>query len=293
MLCPYKSGVIVNIDESSDYETNTKQRFKEFVTDVNPSEYYTELERDFEIAAGTGKDGFGTTDALRNLEDIIGTRFEDILIGNEKDNRIWALEGNDLLIGNAGNDSFYGGEGIDILSYRRDPNGVTVNLKTGDATDGWGDQDKITGIENVAGSRHDDNITGDDSVNVITGDAGNDRIYGLGGNDKLYGEFGNDLIYGGDGGDSIYGNQDRDTLYGEAGRDYIRGGDADDLIYAGSDDDTVGGDAGRGNDTIFGETAKTYSTVVLATILYTVAQTKTPSTAKAKTTNSTEKETPT
>ncbi|MEG4056465.1 calcium-binding protein, partial [Microcoleus sp. Pol7_B2] len=250
------SGVIVNIDENSDYDNNTNQRFKEFVTAVNPSEYYTELERDFEIAAGTGKDGFGTTDALRNLEDIIGTRFEDILIGNEKDNRIWALEGNDLLIGNAGNDSFYGGEGIDILSYRRDPNGVTVNLQTGNATDGWGNQDKIADIENVAGSRHDDNITGDDTVNVITGDAGDDRIDGLGGNDQLYGEFGNDLIYGGEGGDSIYGNQDRDTLYGEAGQDYIRGGDANDLIYAGSDDDTVAGDAGYGNDTIFGETGK-------------------------------------
>ncbi|MEG5172997.1 hypothetical protein QUB25_12565, partial [Microcoleus sp. B3-D7] len=250
------SGVIVNIDENSDYDNNTNQRFKEFVTAVNPSEYYTELERDFEIAAGTGKDGFGTTDALRNLEDIIGTRFEDILIANEKDNRIWALEGNDLLIGNAGNDSFYGGEGIDILSYRRDPNGVTVNLQTGDATDGWGNQDKIADIENVAGSRHDDNITGDDTVNVITGDAGDERIDGLDGNDQLYGEFGNDLIYGGEGGDSIYGNQDRDTLYGEAGQDYIRGGDADDLIYAGSDDDTVAGDAGYGNDTIFGETGK-------------------------------------
>ncbi|NJL69602.1 MAG: hypothetical protein HC894_28955 [Microcoleus sp. SM1_3_4] len=149
---------------------------------------------------------------MRNLEDIIGTPFEDILVGNEKDNRIWALESNDLLVGNAGNDSFYGGEGIDVLSYRRDPNGVTVNLQTGDAIDGWGNRDRIADIENVAGSTHDDNITGDDTVNVITGDAGSDRIYGLGDDDKLYGEFGEDEIYGGEGGDSIYGNQDRDTL---------------------------------------------------------------------------------
>jgi Ca2+-binding RTX toxin-like protein len=60
-------GSVVNIDETQSYNNIT---------------YFTDLEPTFIIAAGTATDGFGSIDSLRNLENINGSAFADILIGN-------------------------------------------------------------------------------------------------------------------------------------------------------------------------------------------------------------------
>ncbi|NET20297.1 MULTISPECIES: hypothetical protein [unclassified Okeania] len=194
------NAVVVNIDETNTYSNDT--------SDANP----IDLEPNFTIEAGTASDGFGTTDILTNLENIIGSESDDVLIGNEKDNEINALTGNDLVIGNAGNDNFDGGAGTDVVSYLRDPNAVEVNLATNTATDGFDATDQIFNIENVVGSEFNDNITGDDDANIVTAEAGDDDVKGGAGDDELYGQTDNDLLKGEQGNDLIDGGDDNDTV---------------------------------------------------------------------------------
>ena len=52
---------------------------------------------------------------------------------------------------------------------------MTVNLATGTATDGYGDSDTLSNIENVTGTKFADTITGDD---VLMGGLGSDTLYG-------------------------------------------------------------------------------------------------------------------
>ncbi|MCL1467055.1 calcium-binding protein [Argonema galeatum] len=258
------NGVVVNIDESASYSDGKNQR-KLFSVDskYNPIGYYLDLSPSFFIDAGQAQDGFGFVDDLRNIENILASPNNDVLIGNALGNKIEAFGGDDFLIGNAGNDILDGGEGVNTVSYRLDPSGVSVNLLTGQAIDGWGNTDALIGISNVVGSDSKgtgDKITGDQGSNKITGGFGNDRIDGQGGEDWLYGEFGNDILIGGLGADRIYGNQGIDIIWGDLEgnpdtgyNDYIRGGSEKDIIHSGGGDDIVWGDSGYGDDEIWGD----------------------------------------
>ncbi len=67
-------------------------------------------------ADGTASDGYGSTDILRNIEDVRGSRdFNDSITGNELNNTLDALGGNDSLDGGNGNDTLAGGRGNDSL----------------------------------------------------------------------------------------------------------------------------------------------------------------------------------
>ena len=86
-----------------------------------------------------------------------------------------------------------GGAGTDTVTYDGAANGVTVNLATGTATDGVGDTDTLTSIENLIGSANNDTFTGNGSVNEFTGGDGSDRF--------IMGEGGTmDTVHGGAGG---------------------------------------------------------------------------------------------
>jgi Ca2+-binding RTX toxin-like protein len=201
------AAVTVNIDETQTYSNNSTDR--------------VDIEPDFTINSGTAKDGYGNTDTLKNLENIIGSEFTDILIGNTSNNYIQGITGNDLLIGNAGNDILDGGNDIDIASYRRDPMRAVVNLEQNTATDGFGNTDKLFNIENVVGSTFNDDITGDAKANIITAGDGNDLVFGRNGNDSIYGETG------------------EDTIFAEADNDLIVGGKSADALDGGTGDDTA------------------------------------------------------
>jgi Ca2+-binding RTX toxin-like protein len=212
------SGVIVNIDEQQNYQNLGGSLH---TTIVSTSLVPTDTEPDFIIHAGTAKDGFGTTDTLRNLENIKGSEYADVLIGNSQDNRIEALAGDDLLIGNAGNDYLDGGDGNDTVSYRRDPNQaqVKVNLEQNQATDGFGGNDQLHNIENVIGSFFDDEILGDAKANIIHAGEGDDIVQARDGYDTIFGEQGQDGLFGENGDDFLVGGKDADTLNGGAGND--------------------------------------------------------------------------
>ena len=169
-------------------------------------------------------DFIAITDTLLNIEDVRGTAYGDILIGNDGVNRLYGEGGFDLLIGGGGADELYGGygndtlkgglgadtldggEGFDEVNYEQATSAVVVNLATGVASGGDG-VDELISIEAIDGSAFADTLTGSASSNRLTGGDGNDSIFGGGGSDSIDGGGGNDSIDGGAGFDVVqYGS---------------------------------------------------------------------------------------
>jgi len=70
-----------------------------------------------DIVNGSNNFGEAVGDALVNVENIWGSRFDDVIRGdNNVGGQIYGFEGNDILDGRGGNDVFYGGTGADILT---------------------------------------------------------------------------------------------------------------------------------------------------------------------------------
>jgi Ca2+-binding RTX toxin-like protein len=103
-----------------------------------------------------------------------------------------AAGGNDLLDGGAGDDRVVGGRGDDILrggggrdtlDYSGLLNGVQVSLRFHTAVgDG---HDRISGFDNIIGSRFDDVMFGDPGENRLTGGAGDNFLDGRDGRDTV------------------------------------------------------------------------------------------------------------
>ena len=65
---------------------------------------------------GTASDGYGSTDFLSGLENIIGSEFDDNLTGNSGNNSLTGRDGNDSILGLAGDDFLTGSAGADTIS---------------------------------------------------------------------------------------------------------------------------------------------------------------------------------
>jgi Ca2+-binding RTX toxin-like protein len=59
--------------------------------------------------------GEAAGDVLLGIENVLGSRYDDTILGNGADNFIWALMGNDSLVGREGDDRLSGGAGADTL----------------------------------------------------------------------------------------------------------------------------------------------------------------------------------
>ncbi|WP_282153987.1 Ig-like domain-containing protein [Ruegeria atlantica] len=123
---------------------------------------------------------------LVSIENVYGTRGDDILIGDDGNNRIDGVSGNDILRGGAGDDTLtdaygdnqlYGGTGDDVL------------LVTGN------------GSNQLFGEDGNDTLTGGDGFDSLAGGAGNDLLKGRGGDDTYLIDLGdtNDIIHEGNG----------------------------------------------------------------------------------------------
>ncbi|WP_051213302.1 M10 family metallopeptidase [Rubritepida flocculans] len=157
--------------------------------------------------------GDAAGDVLISIENLVGSAFADVLIGNNGANRLEGGAGNDVLIGSGGADQLIGGAGLDWASYIIETGAaVFVNLGTG-ATGGAAAGDSFSSIENLIGTRFAD---------VLIGDAGVNEIHGAEGDDALFGGAGNDVLVGGDGNDFLDGGTGFDLLEGGAGFDYAR-----------------------------------------------------------------------
>jgi len=221
---------------------------------------------------------------------LVGSKFPDKIYGKAGDDRLYGEEGNDLLSGGPGLNSVNGGTGNNTASYADATAPVIASLVTQKGTWGVGNEDTLSGILNLIGSRYGDTLTGEGNPNTLTGGRGNDELYGHAGNDTLIPGPGNDTVDGGDGVDTVSyapsgaavtvdlgntannrgdakgdtyvgienagGTRFGDTLTGNAGVNRLNG-------YAGDDklDGAGGGDillGGPGADTLTGGTGRDY-----------------------------------
>lgn len=136
------------------------------------------------------------TDTISQVENLIGSDFDDNLTGNDEDN---------IIIGGLGDDTLNGGLGNDTVSYEDASMGVTIDLGRVSAQDTIGaGEDMLSNFENVIGSNHDDLIFGSSATNIIDGGGGDDTIllengFGTtfpspGNNNQIFGGFGDDTI---------------------------------------------------------------------------------------------------
>ncbi|MFK7753713.1 MAG: M10 family metallopeptidase [Sedimentitalea sp.] len=151
---------------------------------------------------------------LRSLiENAKGGSGNDLISGNEADNRLTGNAGNDRMNGLAGDDTLLGQSGADVL-----------NGNAGDDTlDGGAGRDVLRG-----GGQNDTLIAGGDF----------DRLFGAAGNDKLVAGTGNDVLFGGAGQDKLNGQAGNDTMNGGAGNDLLIGGAGRDIMTGGAGRDT-------------------------------------------------------
>jgi len=138
------------------------------------------------IATGWG------TDSLSGVEELRGTKGNDVLIGDAGPNAFQGWKGDDVM---------QGGDGQDTVSFRALQHAVDVDLMAGTAT-GHG-SDTLAQIENVTGTWSDDTIIGDAAGNVFLAGGGDDVLAGGDNDDVLDGQGGHDT---GDGGPEIAGD---------------------------------------------------------------------------------------
>lgn len=118
------------------------------------------------------------------------------LDGGTGDDLIIAGNGYDFLNGGAGNDTLDGAGGNNTAVYSDSPAGVTVNLATGIANDGFDTTDKLINIYNVEGSGFNDVLIAHESGSVLDAGAGDDRLNGDTGDDVMLGGAGADFMDG-------------------------------------------------------------------------------------------------
>lgn len=121
-------------------------------------------------------------DTLVDIENVIGSAYDDRIIGSDKANRIDLGAGSDFANGRGGTDRLYGEAGDDVLR----------------------------------GHDGDDRLFGGDDDDRLEGGIGNDLLEGGDGADFLIGQAGTDILRGG-AGDDIYLIDAEDTIVENAG----------------------------------------------------------------------------
>lgn len=154
----------------------------------------------------TQDDGQGGADQLIGIERVIGTAFDDLMIGDGGANVLIGGGGRDTLIGLAGNDVLVGGDGVANVLQGGTGDDLYVVSAVGDSVveqAGEGIDTVQTALSSWTLGSHVEHLvhTGDTAFsgtgnaldNHITGGGGDDVLRGAGGNDTLTGGLGLDV----------------------------------------------------------------------------------------------------
>ena len=217
------------------------------------------------LATGVGQYGAASRDTIVNVENIIGSKFDDTITGDAGTNTLNGGAGNDTLHGGDGNDTLIGGSGADVIeggagadtvSYASTHTGVTVNLATGGGLNVGASQDGVQPIKPAIDRGTDDDLADglgstfvDGSYNAVNGvtDATGDTYINV---ENVLGSAWNDSITGDALVNRLNGGAGNDILNGAGGNDYLLGGIGNDSLTGGVGADVFVFDVGFGNDTI-------------------------------------------
>ncbi len=198
----------------------------------------------FDPSQNTGE---AAGDVFFQIENILGSTYNDTISGGVSADRIDGGAGNDSLTGQdgadtllgsagddsmdggAGGDNFFGGTGTDTVTYAACDRGLIVDMITASRGTYWANGDTFSGIERVIGSNFPDLIWGDGAANLLDGGIGDDCLFGGAGADTLTGGWGKDVLFGDDGDDVLDGGVGNDLLEGGGGGDrFLHSGGAGD-----------------------------------------------------------------
>jgi serralysin len=238
---------------------------------------------DLRLGIGVGGDAQG--DTLVDIENLLGSSFDDTLIGDDKANVLVGEGANDILVGREGSDTLNGGANIDTADYSQSAAFIDARLDLGLGF-GLGDSqgDIFIDIENVIGSSYGDSLYGDGNANRLQGGAGHDHLQGGDGADILDG--GDDIdtarydlssdgvfvdlllgigfgsaaegdillniedLYGSNYGDALWGDEGGNAFFGFAGNDELRGLGGNDALNGELGEDVLLGEFG--DDSLIG-----------------------------------------
>ena len=163
-----------------------------------------------DLQNGTATGGDAQGDVLNNIDNLMGSDFDDTLTGNAYSNRLEGGAGNDIIYGGDGNDFIYGGSSSDTSAVKP---ASGLNVAQADMLYGGNGNDTMVSSTNDTGSIL-YGEAGNDNLTVYSGTAvggdGSDTLTGLGYGYELHGESGFDMLnlynsgdaYGGEGGDA-------------------------------------------------------------------------------------------
>ena len=151
----------------------------------------------------------GAGPLTHGVENVIGSPRGDTITGDGEANKLWGGAGADTLNGAGGDDTIDGGTsgdtidggaGEDTVTYENSAAGVRVAINSNSGNEGGeAEGDRLSTVENLVGSDHDDRLFGDGANNELTGGAGDDRIDAKLGDDMVEGGPGADTMDGDDG----------------------------------------------------------------------------------------------
>jgi RTX calcium-binding nonapeptide repeat (4 copies) len=167
------------------------------------------------LVDGVAGGGEGS-DTLARVELIVGSRFDDRLLGDRRVNGLTGGGGADVLRGGGLGDLLVGSSGNDALAGQ---GGAEVALGGG-------------GADDARGGSGADLLLGNDGSDQLGGSTGDDRLFGGTGADRLSGADGSDALVGGPGRDSIDAGPQRDLIDADADR-------RRDLVHCGSGRDFI------------------------------------------------------
>jgi hypothetical protein len=165
----------------------------------------------FSVPVNFSAQGGGATGAALTAPiEFLGSSAADVLLGGEGGDLLQAFGDNDAISGNggddrirpsAGNDSVNGGPGTDTVDYSDLTAGVSVDLSiVGTQNTGGGNNDSLTGIENVTATFLVDVLRGNGGPNRFEAGNGVDILEGRDGDDTILASGGDDQIDARDGG---------------------------------------------------------------------------------------------
>jgi len=207
-------------------------------------------------AQTTGSSG---SDTLLNIENLTGTRYNDILTGDSGNNILNGGLGNDILAGGLGSDTYIINVATDIVKELsgqgtdRIQSAISYSLVDTDGTGTNGGNVEnltLTGSAAINGTGNNLNniLTGNSAANILIGNAGADKLVGGGGTDQLTGGPGADILTGGTNADRFIFLNFIDSGLGITSRDTITDfeaieSDKIDLSAIDANTSTVGNDA--------------------------------------------------